>query len=92
MPFSDYGATGGMVFWGLLGLVTGQLFRGFAKGGFAGMVIYPSWFIGLLEMPRILYLCEARYFPVLVICLAVVFLIAMMAEQQAKSVARRPLL
>ena len=28
------------------------------------MLIYPSWFVGLLEMPRILYLCEARYFPV----------------------------
>jgi oligosaccharide repeat unit polymerase len=92
MPFVDYGAIGGMIFWGLFGLLTGQIFRGFAKGGFAGMLIYPSWFIGLLEMPRILYLCEARYFPVLIICLAVIFLIAMMAEQQGKAIARRPVM
>lgn len=92
MPFSDFGATGGFIFWALFGVLTGLIFRGFANGGIAGVLLYPSWFIGLLEMPRILYLCEARYFPVVVICLAVVFLIAMMAAQQARSVARRPLL
>ena len=91
MPFIDYGATGGLIFWAIFGAMTGQIFRSFVAGGIIGMLIYPSWFIGLLEMPRILYLCEARYFPVLIICLAVVFLIGMIAEQEAKGIARRPL-
>jgi hypothetical protein len=92
MPFSDFGAAGGLLFWALLGLATGQMFRGFARGGVAGMLLYPSWFVGLLEMPRILYLCEARYFPVVVIIVAVVFVITTVAAQEARSVARRPLL
>jgi hypothetical protein len=75
------------------GLATGQMFRGFVAGGVAGMLLYPSGFVGLLEMPRILYLCEARYFPVVVIIIiAVIFVITMVAAQEARSVARRPLL
>ncbi len=92
MPFSDFGAAGGLLYWSLLGLVTGQIFRSFKRGGVIGMLLYPSWFIGLLEMPRILYLSEARYFPVVAIILCLIFMISMVAAQEARSVARRPLL
>jgi hypothetical protein len=92
MPFVDYGAGGGVAFWFLFGMLTGALFRGFAAGRLAGLLIYPSWFIGLLELPRILYLCEARYFPVLMIALGLVFLASVVVAGEARATPQRRLL
>lgn len=92
MPFVDYGAAGGLVFWLLFGMLTGLIYRGFVRGGFAGLLIYPSWFVGMLEMPRILYLCEARYFPVVIICLLLIFLVSTVSAQEAKACATRPVI
>lgn len=92
MPMVDYGPAGGIVFWLLFGLLTGSIFRSFARGNFAGMLLYPSWFIGILEMPRVLYNVDARYFPIMVIILALIFLVSMVAAQQARTTPdRRPL-
>jgi hypothetical protein len=85
MPFVDYGKAGGLVFWFVFGMVTGVIYRGFVVGSFAGMLIYPSWFVGVLEMPRILYLSEPRYFPVLVICLVSIFLVHSLAAQEIRA-------
>jgi oligosaccharide repeat unit polymerase len=91
MPLVDYGAAGGLVFWFLFGLLTGLIYRGFVRGSFGGLLIYPSWFIGLMEMPRIMYLCEARYFPVIVICAALIFVVWTVAGQEARAVPNRRL-
>jgi hypothetical protein len=91
MPFIDYGKAGGLVFWFLFGLLTGVIYRGFVAGSFAGMLIYPSWFVGVLEMPRILYLSEARYFPVLAICLVLIFLVQSLASQETRTSPQRRL-
>jgi oligosaccharide repeat unit polymerase len=85
MPFVDYGKVGGLVFWFVFGMLTGVIYRGFVVGSFAGMLIYPSWFVGVLEMPRILYLSEPRYFPVLVICLVSIFLVHSFAAQEIRA-------
>jgi oligosaccharide repeat unit polymerase len=92
MPFIDYGKTGGIVFWFLFGLLTGMIYRGFVAGSFAAMLIYPSWFVGVLEMPRILYFSEARYFPVIAICLILTFVIRSLASQETRTAPRRRLL
>lgn len=92
MPFLDYGAAGGIVFWFLGGMLTGMLFRRFACGRISGMLIYPSWFVGLLELPRILYLCEARYFPVIVIALAFIFIANVVAAGEERAVPQKRLL
>ena len=91
MPFVDYGVAGGLVFWLLFGGLTGLIYRSFVRGGFTGMLIYPSWFIGLLEMPRILYHCEARYFPAMVISLTLIFFVTMVWAQEVRSVPARRL-
>ena len=85
MPFIDYGKAGGLVFWFLFGWLTGMIYRGFTAGSFAGMLIYPSWFVGVLEMPRILYLSEPRYFPVLAICLVLIFLVQSLTSQEIRA-------
>lgn len=85
LPIIDFGKLGGLAFWFLFGLLTGVIYRGFITGSFAGMLIYPSWFVGLLEMPRILYLSEARYFPVLAICLPLIFLVQSLASLEMRT-------
>ena len=91
-PFIDFGAAGGLVFWFLFGLLTGLIFRSFTHGNFAGMMLYPSWFVGILEMPRLFYNGETRYFPIMIITLALIFLVSMVAAQEIRSTSKRRLL
>lgn len=84
MPLCDFGEIGGVLFWALFGVLSGILFRGFKKGSFAGLLLYATWFEGLLEIPRIFYLGQARYFPVLVIESVIIFLVLSIAHQEAR--------
>jgi oligosaccharide repeat unit polymerase len=67
--FVDYGVIGGIIFWFLYGLVTGLLYRAYVKGSLFGLLIYPSWFTTLMELPRIRYYSSSRYFPAMIIML-----------------------
>jgi len=49
----------------LIGLVSTVLYRGFVGGRLYAMLLYPSWFVGLLEISRVYYWTDQRYFPVL---------------------------
>jgi hypothetical protein len=49
----------------LLGLISSALHRGFARGRLVGTLLYPSWFVGLLEVSRHYIWADQRYFPVL---------------------------
>lgn len=49
----------------LLGLLATSLYNSFLKGRLVGLLLYPSWFIGLLEISRVYYWPGGRYFPVL---------------------------
>ena len=48
-----------------IGLLSLSLYKGFIRGGLVGTLLYPSWFVGLLEISRIYYWANQRYFPVL---------------------------
>lgn len=91
LPFVDYGISGGLLFWFLFGMLSGLFYRLFASGVFAGMILFPTWFMGLLELPRVFYLGQARYFPILVIMLVLIFLASMIAAHGARAVVHRPL-
>jgi len=49
----------------LIGLVSTVLYRGFVGGRLYATLLYPSWFVGLLEISRVYYWTGQRYFPVL---------------------------
>jgi hypothetical protein len=48
-----------------LGLISSTLHRGFAAGRLVGTLLYPSWFVGLLEISRYYTWTNQRYFPTL---------------------------
>lgn len=65
LAISDFGPVLGVACWAGLGLLTGLIFGSFALGGVTGFILYPVWFTGVIEMLRIFYWGESRFFPVL---------------------------
>ncbi|AMO60049.1 Uncharacterised protein [Mycolicibacterium phlei] len=59
-PFVDYGPVGGLMFFALIGVVTGLLYRAFASGHLVGLLVYPFVFTGFVELPRYLYWFQGR--------------------------------
>ena len=78
----DYGFVGGIAFWLIWGCLSAAIYRSFAHGNTAGLLFYPSWYVGLVEMPRIFYWGETRYFPVILALFFVLFILRAVERQQ----------
>ncbi len=59
-PFIDYGWFGGLLFMFAIGVVAGLLYRQFCHGRPLGLLVYPVFFVGLVEMPRYVYWGQGR--------------------------------
>ena len=77
----------------LLGILSASLFRSFASGRLVGILLYPSWFVGLLEISRVYYWASSRYFPVLAVLLGalLLFQIAKVPKRPSRSRGNRNL-
>ncbi|MFQ5786420.1 MAG: O-antigen polymerase [Thermodesulfobacteriota bacterium] len=71
--YLDFGWLG-LIFIFLLGVITGRLYRMLFKKNALGIVLYATWFTGLLEFPRIFYWPNGRYFPSLLFLLVLAVL------------------
>ncbi len=49
----------------LLGVLSISIYRSFLRGRLIGTVLFPSWFVGFLELPRVYFWADQRYFPAL---------------------------
>jgi hypothetical protein len=83
MPYVDYGVILGTGCWMVLGSVSGILFNSFAFLRVPGLIIYPVWYIGILEMLGIFYWADSRFFLVLIGSL----LLALVIKAQMRGVA-----
>jgi hypothetical protein len=54
---------GGLVYWALMGLLTGYLYRLYLRKHPLGMCIYPIFYLTISELPRYIYWSEGRAFP-----------------------------
>ncbi len=70
-----------------LGLLSSTIHRSFASGRLIGTLLYPSWFVGLLEISRYYTWADQRYFPTLGF-LALSLFLYRYARVPKKSVAR----
>jgi hypothetical protein len=61
----------------VLGVLSVSLYRGFLRGRLIGVLLYPSWYVGILEMPRIYYWPGVRYFPALALLAITLFAFAL---------------
>jgi hypothetical protein len=71
-PLIDFGPILGVLVWIGLGYVSGRLYRRFSEGHPLGIILFPTWFVGVLEMPRIFFWGDGIYFPPLAVSLFVV--------------------
>lgn len=70
----------------VMGVIAVSLYRDFARGRLVGAVLYPSWFIGVLEISRIYFWSDQRYFPTLAF-----FIISLLLFRAAKVPVNKPL-
>ncbi|SIR63205.1 O-antigen polymerase [Williamsia sterculiae] len=59
-PFIDYGIYGGLIYFLVAGLLIGYLYRSFCNGSPFGLMLYPVFFIGLVELPRYMHWAQGR--------------------------------
>jgi oligosaccharide repeat unit polymerase len=75
IPYMDYGLVGGMIFFFFAGLLVGWLFRKFIKAEPIGILLFPYWFIGCLDIIRILAWTGSGSVPVVGIALMATFIL-----------------
>jgi len=75
VPFIDFGIVGGMIFWGVFGWVSGRLYHGFTQGTAVGLLLYPCWYTGVLEIPRLLTVGLSPFFVLFVVTLGVIWVL-----------------
>ncbi len=66
-PLVDYGRWGGLIFMLLAGFAVGTIHAAFVAGRLWALLVYPVFFIGVLELPRYLYWTQGRLTPALVV-------------------------
>ncbi|BCI52107.1 hypothetical protein NIIDNTM18_13850 [Mycolicibacterium litorale] len=63
IPYLDFGTAGGLVFFLIAGVIAGLLYRSFREGSPAGLLLYPLFFVGLIELPRYMHWTQGRSLP-----------------------------
>ena len=81
LPFIDFGLVGILAIVGI-GAVSGQLYRSFLRLQPAGLIIYPTWYVGILDFIRIFYWGESRYVPVIMPAVCVVWFVRASIKKQ----------
>jgi oligosaccharide repeat unit polymerase len=74
-PVIDFGIAGGLVYWVIMGLISGHLYSLYLRKHPFGMCLYPVIFLTLTEVPRYLFWGEGRAFPSLAFLLLSAFLL-----------------
>ncbi len=69
----------------VMGVVSASLYKSFLSWRMLGILLYPSWFVGLLDISRIYYWADQRYFPVLVFVPLSLFLFAYVKSPSRKA-------
>jgi oligosaccharide repeat unit polymerase len=75
IPYMDYGLIGGAGFFFLTGILTGWLYSLFLKARPLGILLFPFWFIGCLDIIRILYWAGSGTIPILSVVFIAVLII-----------------
>jgi hypothetical protein len=86
VPLIDFGLLLGLSLMAAIGIAVGLLYRSYARRRIAGLLLYPTCYLGVLEIVRLFYFGESRVFPIF---LAAGFVGWFLAR---RSGARRPIL
>lgn len=73
-PMQDFGTVFGILMWFFLGVLSGRIYDGYVQGKFQYMLIHPTWMIGVYEVLRLFYWGSSKYFPTLIVTVALIVL------------------
>lgn len=73
VPYFDYGILGGAVFFFLTGLFTGWLFYKFLRREPIGIFLFPCWFVGCLDLTRVMLWVWSGFTPIIVLSFIAAF-------------------
>ena len=82
-PLMDFGVAGGLLYWLVLGVICGAVYRLFCRKELPGLFLYPILFLGLLEVPLVLYWGQGRAFPALCVLGGAAVLFSFLRRQRA---------
>lgn len=85
----DLGLVGGLAGSAVWGIITGGLYRLFVLKRPVGILLYPVFYVSILEMLRELYLTETRMFPIIVFSLLGAWMFIIPANQYAGTIERK---
>lgn len=80
--FADYPLPGAALFLFLSGLMIGCAYRDFLRGGLWGLCLYPVFFSGILDLPRVITWTLGRVFPAIVGCVVVAIITSRHARRE----------
>jgi hypothetical protein len=63
-PLIDFGVAIGLATMCVVGIIVGMLYRSYAQRRLAGLILYPTCYIGTLEIVRLFYFGEPRVVPI----------------------------
>ncbi|GAC68478.1 oligosaccharide repeat unit polymerase [Gordonia soli] len=72
---ADLGTAASLVFWLVLGFVVGYVYHRARVGSLSAVVAYAVLFLGLVEISRIIYWVQGRFFPIAIFVVLVAFLL-----------------
>lgn len=74
LPVADFGVPGALLYWLLIGVACGYLYRQFVSCRNSGLFLFPPILTGLVEVTRILYWADGRFFPpIFILLVGVIF-------------------
>jgi oligosaccharide repeat unit polymerase len=73
--WDDFGWLGGSIVALLFGAVSGRLYYLFRSGALFGLLLFPFWMVGLIDLGRLLYWTSGRAFPSFVALLVAYWLL-----------------
>lgn len=71
--YAEYGLAGAMLIWLLTGLALGGLFNALSRGNIPALLLYTALFVGVLELPRMIYWTLGRSTPVIIAALVMFY-------------------
>lgn len=74
LPIVDWGFGFGLLWWFLIGFSASLMYRSYLRLKFSGLLLYPFFFIGLLEFPRYLFWTDGRAFPAFFLLFCIIIL------------------
>ena len=83
-PLLDFGSRGAILYWVLVAVVASVLYSSFQQSRPAGLLLYPFFYVGLMEIARAPYWTTGRAFPTWMLLALSLFLVI---DSRVRSVA-----